>query len=120
MGTTMGASATPHNTVTTTHSHFHNTEHTSSMVVPDSVKDKVGPMPDVSAMNKDDLAALCMQLYDQSCNVFGEKFHMEYQVKKRDAEIHNLEMECSESHGTFKVPKLKKVNKFKAMESEDK
>merc|ERR1712123_379716 len=90
------------------------------MVVPDAVKDKVGPMPDVSAMGKDDLAALCQQLYDQSCNVFAEKFHMEYQVKKRDAEIHNLEMECSESHGTFKVPKLKKVNKFKAMESEDK
>merc|ERR1719206_1106946 len=33
-------------------------------------------------------------------------------------EIHNLEMETSESHGTFKIPKLKKVNKFKAMEGE--
>merc|ERR1712217_461694 len=37
-------------------------------------------------------------------------------VKKRDMEIHNLEMETSESHGTFKIPKLKKVNKFKMME----
>ena len=89
------------------------------MVVPDAVKDKVGPMPDVSSMNKDDLAALCTQLYEQSCSVFGEKFHMEYQVKKRDAEIHNLEAECSESHGTFKVPKLKKVPKFKTMGGED-
>merc|ERR1711944_30832 len=88
------------------------------MVVPDSIRDKVGPLPDVSSMNKDDLAALCMKLYDQSCAIFQEKFYMEVQVKKRDAEIHNLEVECTESHGTFKVPKLKKVNRFKAMEED--
>merc|ERR1712018_283959 len=92
---------------------------TSIMVVPDCIRDKVGPLPDVSSMNKDDLSALCMKLYDQSCSVFQEKYHMEQKVKKRDAEIHNLEMECTESHGSFKVPKLKKVNRFK-METEEK
>merc|ERR1712106_182595 len=90
-----------------------------TMVVPDSVAEKVGSLPDIGAMSKDDLAALVQQLYDQSCTVFGEKFHMEYQVKKRDMEIHNLEMETSESHGTFKIPKLKKVNKFKMMGEEE-
>merc|ERR1712062_960323 len=89
----------------------------SIMVVPDSIRDKVGPLPDVSSMNKDDLSALCMKLYDQSCAVFQEKYQMEQLVKKRDAEIHNLEMEATESHGSFKVPKLKKVNRFK-METE--
>merc|ERR1712037_225893 len=82
------------------------------MVVPDSVKEKVGELPDISGMSKDDLSALVEQLYDQSCSVFGEKFHMEYAVKKRD-------METSESHGTFKIPKLKKVNKFKMMGDEE-
>jgi hypothetical protein len=86
------------------------------MGVPEAVLEKVGSLPDVSAMSKDDLAALCMQLYDKSCVVFGEKFDSEYQVKKRDMEIANLEMETSESHGTFKIPKLKKVNKFKVVE----
>ena len=66
----------------------------------------------------DDLAALCLKLYEQSCAVFQEKWTMEFQVKKRDAEIHNLEVECSDSHGTFKVPKLKKVNRFK-METDE-
>merc|ERR1712172_418725 len=89
------------------------------MVVPDSVKEKVGELPDISGMSKDDLSALVKQLYDQSCAVFGEKFHMEYAAKKRDMEIHNLEMETSESHGTFKIPKLKKVNKFKMMGDEE-
>merc|ERR1711915_375012 len=70
-------------------------------------------------MSKDDLSVLCKQLYEKACGVFGEKFDEEYQVKKRDMEIHNLEMETSESHGTFKIPKLKKVNKFKMMGDEE-
>merc|ERR1711962_1940912 len=90
-----------------------------TMAIPDAVKEKVGEMPDVSAMSKEDLAALVKQMYDQSCTVFGEKSDMEYQVKKMDMEIHNLEMETSESHGTFKIPKLKKVNKFKMMGDEE-
>ena len=90
----------------------------SKMGVPEAVLEKVGSLPDIAAMSKDDLSALCKKLYDQGCSVFGEKFDVEYQVKKRDMEIHNLEMETSESHGTFKIPKLKKVNKFKAMEGE--
>jgi len=92
----------------------------SSMGVPEAVLEKVGSLPDVASMSKDDLAALCKQLYDRACGVFGEKFDEEYQVKKRDMEIHNLEMETSESHGTFKIPKLKKVNKFKPVEGEEK
>merc|ERR1711942_499969 len=78
--------------------------HPPTMAIPDAVKEKVGEMPGVSAMSKEDLAALVKQMYDNSCAVFG---------KKMDMEIHNLEMETSESHGTFKIPKLKKVNKFK-------
>merc|ERR1712051_773122 len=83
-----------------------------NMGVPEAVLQKVGAKPDVDAMSKDDLAALCKQLYERSCTVFGEKFDEEFQVKKRDMEIHTLEMETSESHGTFKIPKLKKVKKL--------
>ena len=79
------------------------------MGVPEAVLAKVGSLPDIGSMSKDDLAALCKKLYEQSCAVFGEKFDVEYQVKKKDMEIHNLEMETSESHGTFKIPKLKMV-----------
>ena len=89
------------------------------MGVPEAVLNKVGSLPDIGSMNKDDLSALCKQLYERSCTVFGEKFDEEYLDRKRDMEIHNLEMETSESHGTFKTPKLKKVNKFKMMEGEE-
>merc|ERR1711982_268245 len=86
----------------------------SKMGVPEAVLQKVGSLPDIGSMSKDDLAALCKKLYEQSCFVFGEKFDVEYQVKKKDMEI-----QTSESHGTFKIPKLKKVNKFKMMEGEE-
>merc|ERR1712058_219317 len=84
----------------------HHTPHTHdiTMAIPDSVKAKVGEMPDVSSMSKEDLAAPVKQMYDQSCAVFGEKFDMEYQVKKMDMEIHNLEMEPSESTVHSKFP----------------
>merc|ERR1712140_124147 len=84
------------------------------MGVPEAVLSKVGSLPDVASMSKDGLTALIKQLYERSCTVFGEKFDEEFQVKKRD-----LEIETSESHGTFKIPKLKKVNKFKPLESEE-
>ena len=82
------------------------------MGVPDEVLQKVGNLPDLSALSKDDLAALCKELYDKSCVVFGEKFDEEYQVKKRDLEIKDLEMDTSESRGTYKIPILKHVSKF--------
>ena len=74
------------------------------MGVPEAVLAKVGSLPDLSGMSKDDVAALCKKLYEQSCSVFGEKFDEEYQVRKRDMEIHNLEMETSESHGISRSP----------------
>ena len=88
------------------------------MGVPEAVLEKVGSLPDLAAMDKDNLTALCKQLYDRACGAFGEKFDEEYVVKKKDMEIANLEMETSESHGTFKIPKLKKVNKYKTSETE--
>merc|ERR1711973_83904 len=98
MGEYMGSgelsSQSPTPLVSPPHHHTPHT-HNITMAIPDSVKAKVGEMPDVSSMSK------------------------EYQVKKMDMEIHNLEMETSESHGTFKIPKLKKVNKFKMMGDEE-
>merc|ERR1712045_610922 len=45
------------------------------MVVPDSIKDKVGALPDVSSMNKDDLSALCLKVRAVLRRVRGEVPH---------------------------------------------
>jgi len=100
-----------HQTTTNTHTH--------TMAIPDAVKQKVGDMPDLSSMDKDALAALAKQLYDQSCAIFAEKFSMEHEVKKNEVEIHALELEVNDMHGKFIIPALKKVSNFKLMGGEE-
>jgi len=81
------------------------------MGVPEAVVEKVGSLPDLGGLSKEDLLALCRQLYDQSCAVFEEKFAMEHQAKCYDEEIRGLEAETAETSGTFKIPQLKKITK---------
>jgi len=89
------------------------------MAIPDAVKDKVGEMPAIADMDKEALAAIIKQLYDQSCAVFAEKFNMEHEVKKNEQEIHDLELEVNDMHGKFIIPQLKKVSNFKLMSGEE-
>jgi len=89
------------------------------MAIPDAVKDKVGEMPAIADMDKEALAAVIKQLYDQSCAVFAEKFNMEHEVKKNEQEIHDLELEVNDMHGKFIIPQLKKVSNFKLMSGEE-
>jgi len=89
------------------------------MAIPDAVKDKVGEMPSIADMDKEALAAVIKQLYDQSCAVFAEKFNMEHEVKKNEQEIHDLELEVNDMHGKFIIPQLKKVSNFKLMSGEE-
>jgi len=89
------------------------------MAIPDAVKDKVGEMPAIADMDKEALAAVIKQLYDQSCSVFAEKFNMEHEVKKNEQEIHDLELEVNDMHGKFIIPQLKKVSNFKLMSGEE-
>jgi len=89
------------------------------MAIPDAVKNKIGDMPAVADMDKDALAVVIKQLYDQSCSVFAEKFQMEHEIKKNEMEIHELELEVNDMHGKFIIPALKKVNNFKLMGGEE-
>merc|ERR1711915_554885 len=47
------------------------TDYKFTMAVPECVKEKVGEMPDVEGMSKDDLAALVKKLYDQTLMSLG-------------------------------------------------
>ena len=46
----------------------------------------------------------------------SSKYDIEYTVKLRDMQIHDLEMEVSDMRGKFIIPKLKKVHTFKLMD----
>ena len=38
-------------------------------------------LPDLSAMDKQALASLVMELYERSCKVFGDTFEIQHQVR---------------------------------------
>lgn len=46
-------------------------------------------------------------------------YDVQYSVKLRDMQIHELEMEVSDMRGKFIIPKLKKVHNFKLMGGEE-
>jgi len=52
-------------------------------------------------------------------NSESEKYDIEYNVKVRDMQIHQLEMEVTDMRGKFILPKLKKVHNFKLMGGEE-
>merc|ERR1712223_133563 len=77
-------------------------------------------LPDLSAMDKQALASLVMELYERSCKVFGDTFDIQHQVRKLEIEISELEVEVNDMNGRFVIPKLRKVrNLHLTAESED-
>merc|ERR1712080_474033 len=85
----------------------------------DVVKEKIGEIKDLGALDRDGLAAAVKEYYDLSCATFSERFDIEDQVKKNDMEIHALEMEVNDMHGKFIIPKLKKVHSFQLTSGEE-
>jgi hypothetical protein len=49
----------------------------------------------------------------------GDLFDINYETKKRDLLIDELNMEVSDMRGRFVIPKLKKVHTFKLTEGEE-
>merc|ERR1712080_541312 len=89
------------------------------MGVPDVVKEKIGEIKDLGALDRDGLAAAVKEYYDLSCATFSERFDIEHQVMKNDMEIPALEMEVNDMHGKFIIPKLKKVRTFQLTSGEE-
>jgi len=54
----------------------------------------------------------CASLF-RMVSLEGEFFDVEHNVKVRDMQIQELEIEVSDMRGKFVIPKLKKVHTFK-------
>jgi len=85
------------------------------MGLPAEILAKLGEPKEVEGLTMDDLKVLLKEYYDKWVNSESEKYDVEYSVKVRDMQIHELEMEVSDMRGKFIIPKLKKVHTFKLM-----
>lgn len=79
----------------------------------------MGEAPNIEALDADALVDALKQLHSKWVEKESEKFDIEYLVKVKDMQIHDLEMEVSDMRGKFIIPKLKKVHTFKLMEGEE-
>jgi len=79
----------------------------------------LGEAPNIEALDADALVDALKQLHSKWVEKESEKFDIEYLVKVKDMQIHDLEMEVSDMRGKFIIPKLKKVHTFKLMEGEE-
>lgn len=79
----------------------------------------MGEPPSIDTLDADQLKEALKSLQDKWVASESEKFDIEYLVKVKDMQIHDLEMEVSDMRGKFIIPKLKKVHTFKLMEGEE-
>lgn len=89
------------------------------MSAPPEVVARVGEPKKLENCSEDELKAILKEYYDKWVATEGEKYDIEYTVKMRDMQIHQLEMEVTDMRGKFILPKLKKVHNFKLMGGEE-
>jgi len=82
------------------------------MAIPPEVEARLGPAITVEGMDAEQIKATLKTLYERWVGAESSKYDIEYTVKVRDMQIHDLEMEVSDMRGKFIIPKLKKVAKY--------
>jgi len=80
---------------------------------------RVGEPKKLENVSEEELKAILKEYYDKWVASESEKYDIEYNVKVRDMQIHQLEMEVTDMRGKFILPKLKKVHNFKLMGGEE-
>jgi len=88
------------------------------MAIPPEVQARLGasPVEGVADMDPAQVKEALKVLYERWVGAESSKYDIEYVVKVRDMQIHDLEMEVSDMRGKFIIPKLKKVHTFKLMD----
>jgi len=86
------------------------------MAIPAEVQARLGEPVTIEGKEPEQVKDILKTLYERWVGTESEKYDIEYAVKLRDMQIHDLEMEVSDMRGKFIIPKLKKVHTFKLMD----
>jgi len=82
------------------------------MAIPAEVQARLGEPVSIEGKEPEQVKDILKQLYERWVGTESEKYDIEYAVKLRDMQIHDLEMEVSDMRGKFIIPKLKKIAKY--------
>jgi hypothetical protein len=86
------------------------------MAIPPEVQARLGEPVTIDGKDPHEVKEMLKTLYERWVGAESSKYDIEYTVKVRDMQIHDLEMEVSDMRGKFIIPKLKKVHTFKLMD----
>jgi len=70
-------------------------------------------MPNVDSMqNQGELQKILADMHKRACQLEEEKYDLEYDVRQKDFEINELNIQVNDLRGKFVKPALKKVSKY--------
>merc|ERR1711890_227028 len=74
--------------------------------------ERCGQPKDVDNASEDQLKQICKDYFDRMYLCESQKYDMEFEVRKRDFEINELNIAVNDLRGKFIKPTLKKVSKY--------
>ncbi|XP_050072551.1 troponin I isoform X4 [Anopheles maculipalpis] len=76
------------------------------------IEERCGKPKNIEDANEDQLKDIVKEYYNRMYTCEGQKWDLEYEVRKRDWEISDLNAQVNDLRGKFVKPTLKKVSKY--------
>lgn len=76
------------------------------------IEERCGSPRNLSDASEGELQEICEEYYDRMYMCEGQKWDLEYEVRKKDWEISDLNAQVNDLRGKFVKPALKKVSKY--------
>ena len=76
------------------------------------IEERCGSPKDIGSASEDELREICEEYYERMYTCESQKWDLEYEVRKRDWEINDLNAQVNDLRGKFVKPTLKKVSKY--------
>ncbi|XP_017779949.1 PREDICTED: troponin I isoform X6 [Nicrophorus vespilloides] len=76
------------------------------------IEERCGKPKIIDDANEESLKSTCKAYYERICKLESVKYDVEYIVKRKDAEISDLNSQVNDLRGKFVKPTLKKVSKY--------
>ncbi|KRF94163.1 uncharacterized protein Dmoj_GI14711, isoform H [Drosophila mojavensis] len=76
------------------------------------IEERCGSPRNLSDASEGELQEICEEYYERMYICEGQKWDLEYEVRKKDWEINDLNAQVNDLRGKFVKPALKKVSKY--------
>jgi len=78
----------------------------------DAIKERCGEQRNLDGLSLEELIDVIKQYHERSYLNESQKWDLEFDVRKADLEIHELNSKVNDLRGKFQKPKLKKVSQY--------